>query len=210
MYFVYYKDRIINFADHPVMGCDGMVKLAAGETISIAKMLENLENSKSLCVISPEPQHSFELFASQFTLVEAAGGVVVNDRGEILMIYRNNRWDLPKGYVEDGEGFMAAAAREVEEETGLMDVTVGEPIVTTFHFYPLSGSWILKRTWWFSMSGGEGELVPQAEEGITKVEWVPSARILEYASQGFASVREVLKLARPGDENVLHLENIIP
>ena len=60
------------------------------------------------------------------------------------------------------------------------------------------------------MSGGEGELVPQAEEGITKVEWVPSARILEYASQGFASVREVLKLARPGDENVLHLENIIP
>lgn len=210
MYFVYYKDRVIDFTDRPSIGCDGVVKLAAGERIGIAKMLENLENSKNICVISDDPERSFKDFALQFRLVEAAGGVVVNGHDEILMIYRNNRWDLPKGHVEAGEGFITAAVREVEEETGLRNVVAGEPIVTTYHFYPLNGEWILKRTWWFAMSGGEGEPVPQSEEGITRVEWVPVSRVPDCASQSFASVRQVLRLACPGDKNILHLEKIIP
>lgn len=210
MYFVYYKDSIIDFTDRTVIGSDGVVKLAPGEKIGIAKMLENLENSKNLCIISPEPERAFRDFASQFTLAEAAGGVVENRRGEILMIYRNNRWDLPKGYVEEGEGYMAAAVREVEEETGLRDVVIASPLVNTYHFYPLGDRWIMKHTWWFTMEGGTGEPKPQVEEGITEIEWVSPSRLPEYASQSFASVREVLKLARPDDESMIKLENIIP
>jgi 8-oxo-dGTP diphosphatase len=56
--------------------------------------------------------------------VLAAGGVVVrHDRGEprVAAIHRPKYrdWSLPKGKLEPGEGFEQAAAREVEEETGL-------------------------------------------------------------------------------------------
>ena len=209
MYFVYYKDHTIDFTDRPTMGFDGVVRLAPGEMISTAKMLENLENYKNLCIISADPQKAFMNFASQFTLVDAAGGVVFNDRDQMLMIYRNNRWDLPKGYVEKGEPITDAAVREVMEETGLKNVERGEIIVTTYHFYPLGDKWIMKRTWWFWMSGN-GDLIPQTEEGITRVEWIPVSQAQDYASQGFASVRQVLRFVRPDNDNAIKLENFIP
>ena len=51
--------------------------------------------------------------------VRAAGCVVHDDAGNMLLISRNNRWDLPKGKVEPGETLLQAALREVEEETGI-------------------------------------------------------------------------------------------
>ena len=55
-----------------------------------------------------------------------AAGVVVFRRGErgvrylVLRAFQN--WDFPKGLVEPGEDQLAAAKRELEEETGLTDV----------------------------------------------------------------------------------------
>jgi 8-oxo-dGTP pyrophosphatase MutT (NUDIX family) len=48
-------------------------------------------------------------------------GVIVTDRERILLGHatRSPRWDIPKGVAELDEGFSAAAAREVLEETGL-------------------------------------------------------------------------------------------
>src|SRR5690606_40252613 len=46
-------------------------------------------------------------------VVTAAGGMVINDKKEILFIYRNKRWDLPKGKVEKGETLEDSAIREV-------------------------------------------------------------------------------------------------
>lgn len=209
MYFVYYRDHIINFTDRPALGCDGVVTLEPGEAIGTAKMLEKLENSKNLCILSPDPQKAFSDFAARFTHVEAAGGVARNARGEVLMIYRNNRWDLPKGHVEPGESVADAAVREVCEETGLEHIELGEIIVTTHHFYLQDGKWIMKRTWWFSMSA-EGDPVPQTEEGITRAEWVASSRVPGCAEQSFASVKEVLKLARTDEQNIINLQNILP
>jgi 8-oxo-dGTP diphosphatase len=53
-------------------------------------------------------------------LVRAAGGLVVRD-GRVLVVHRPryDDWSLPKGKLDPGETFEAAALREVEEETGL-------------------------------------------------------------------------------------------
>jgi 8-oxo-dGTP pyrophosphatase MutT (NUDIX family) len=45
----------------------------------------------------------------------AAGGLVFNDRNELLMIYRRGFWDLPKGKLDPGERIEACAIREVQE-----------------------------------------------------------------------------------------------
>jgi 8-oxo-dGTP pyrophosphatase MutT (NUDIX family) len=52
----------------------------------------------------------------------AAGAVIFrrSDRGIRLLVLRAYRnWDFPKGMLEPGEDALAAARREVEEETGL-------------------------------------------------------------------------------------------
>ena len=58
-------------------------------------------------------------FFSQYRTIKAAGGLVLNDKNEVLLIYRRNKWDLPKGKVDEEEKLRAAALREVGEETGL-------------------------------------------------------------------------------------------
>ena len=52
--------------------------------------------------------------------MRAAGGVVVRLDGLIAVVHRprQNDWTLPKGKLEAGEDDLAAAVREVEEETG--------------------------------------------------------------------------------------------
>ena len=50
----------------------------------------------------------------------SAGGVVVNDLGQVLIAaHQNDVWGLPKGHVDDGEDPLAAAKREIAEETGV-------------------------------------------------------------------------------------------
>jgi ADP-ribose pyrophosphatase YjhB (NUDIX family) len=54
---------------------------------------------------------------------EAAGGVVVDPRGRVVVVRQRARtWSLPKGHVEDGEDVLDAARREIREECGLVDL----------------------------------------------------------------------------------------
>src|SRR4051794_18784651 len=63
-------------------------------------------------------------------------GVIVTDGVRILLGHasRSPRWDIPKGLAEPGEPFAAAAARELEEETGLV-VPQAELIALGIHAY---------------------------------------------------------------------------
>jgi 8-oxo-dGTP pyrophosphatase MutT (NUDIX family) len=53
----------------------------------------------------------------------SAGGVVLNARGQVLVVsQRGKSWSLPKGHIEEGEDVLAAARREIYEESGLRDL----------------------------------------------------------------------------------------
>ena len=53
----------------------------------------------------------------------SAGGVVVNDDGEVLVVsQRGTSWSLPKGHIDPGEDALGAAKREIYEESGIRDL----------------------------------------------------------------------------------------
>ena len=167
---VYFADRAVAFTAEAPGGAWYAVAAEACGGISRAKILNFLESHNSVAVVSDDPDRAFAAFAAEFTPVEAAGGVVVNDCGEWLMIHRNGRWDLPKGHWEPGETIEECAVREVGEETGVRGVRIVRPLCETFHAYPMRGRWELKRTRWFEMRfDGACALSPQREEGIERV-----------------------------------------
>lgn len=135
-------------------------------------------------------------FWRKFMLVQAAGGLVKNEDGALLMMFRRGKWDLPKGKIDPGETPAQSALREVQEETGLMDVTLGEPLTTTYHTYDDAGHHILKETFWFHMTAPKAQpLVPQLEEQITELVWANNKELKKYTANTFPSIIEVLHKA---------------
>ncbi|WP_129019638.1 MULTISPECIES: NUDIX hydrolase [Edaphocola] len=133
---------------------------------------------------------------SYFTPIIAAGGVVRTGEGNVLMIYRRGKWDLPKGKLDEGEDIADCAVREVIEETGLPQVQLADIIGTTYHIYTEKKKDILKTTYWYHMTVKEAyTLVPQAEENIVEAKWVPVAKLPEYLKLSFNGIKDVLKTA---------------
>ena len=134
----------------------------------------------------------FQDFCSHFQEIPAGGGLVRNQQGQYLLIRRHNLWDLPKGKQEPGESIETCARREVEEETGLHNLVLGERICVTHHTYKLSGVSILKHTYWYRMTDERPEpLLPQQEEDITEARWVEKECLPEYLEGTYPSIVEV-------------------
>lgn len=126
--------------------------------------------------------------------IEAAGGVVVNPDGGVLMIYRRGKWDLPKGKRDDGESIEDCAVREIIEETGLPELKIVDKICETFHVYAQGGVELLKTTHWYNMKSKKSfELHPQKEENILEARWVAEKKIGMYMHQSYEAVKEVLR-----------------
>ncbi|MDE5637441.1 MAG: NUDIX domain-containing protein, partial [Alistipes sp.] len=123
--------------------------------------------------------------------VEAAGGAVSDADGRVLMIRRNDRWDLPKGHVESGETPAGCAVREVAEETGIVAETAGGPLCSTLHCYDIYGRWEMKRTVWFAMRYVSGCPAPQREEGIERVEWLGGEELKNAVASSYPTIRQV-------------------
>lgn len=112
-------------------------------------------------------------FMELFKTREAAGGLVYNENGELLVILDKNRWTLPKGHVEWKEAIEDAAVREVKEETGIKSLELKEKITESYHTFKRRKSWVLKTTHWYRMiASSKEELVPQLEENITDIRWI--------------------------------------
>ena len=163
-------------------------------SFSQAKIVKKVETSKYVAVVTPSPELAFEALRAEFKWVEAAGGVVTNVAGDLLMIHLRGRWDLPKGHVESGESSREAALREVEEETGIRAEAVGdEPLVCTYHTYNTYGAWELKRTTWWAMHSEGGKPKAQSEEGITSVEWCERATLRERLKTTYPTIKRLVE-----------------
>ena|SRR5688572_10905177 len=131
----------------------------------------------------------------KFTLVQTGGGLVRNEKKEILIIFRRGKWDLPKGKLDKGEKLEVCTLREVEEETGLQNVQLVSPLTITYHTYHEGTRFILKESHWYTMKvSGEQKLVPQTTEDIQEIKWIKPAELEFYMDNCFPSVRDVLKV----------------
>ncbi|MBL4625186.1 MAG: NUDIX domain-containing protein [Flavobacteriales bacterium] len=156
------------------------------------KLIKNVSENR-IYVVSDEPEITWNSFKSNFKEIDAAGGLVENSDDEVLCIFRNGKWDLPKGKVELEEGTETAAVREVEEECGVEGLHIVSPLQNTYHTYEMNGVRILKTTYWYLMkTDWNAELVPQSEEGITKVEWVEKNDLEKVKANTYRSILELL------------------
>ena len=121
---------------------------------------------------------------------KAGGGLVYNAKKEVLFIFRNGKWDLPKGGIDKGEAIEDTAIREVEEETGVGNLIVTEKLQKTYHIFKRNGRFKLKITHWFEMqSTFEGIPEGQAEEGIEKVAWLNPEQIKEALKNSYENIK---------------------
>ncbi len=110
------------------------------------------------------------------------------------MIFRNGKWDLPKGKLEKEESVEKCAIREVKEECGIDDLQIIKQLIDTYHTYELNDRKILKRHCWFKMKTAyNGHLTPQIKEGITKANWVKRNEISEKLENSYGNIIELLK-----------------
>lgn len=134
---------------------------------------------------------------NQVQVIKAAGGLVKNANNDYLFIFRNKKWDLPKGKLEVGEKMSTAALREVEEECGITVAHSSHKIVSTYHVYTLGKDIVLKKTNWYAMEvEGNPVLIPQQEEGITDAKWTSVELIPEYLKNTYPSIIDVVESAK--------------
>ena len=148
---------------------------------------------KQLYLYHAKEEKMWALFYEIFKVIEAAGGIVrQRSSGKYLFIYRNDKWDLPKGRIEEDEAARTAAMREVEEETGVADIAITAALPTTLHLFHRNGKYRLKKTYWYAMETDFDEaLIPQEEEGIQKVEWVAKEEVPNLYSNIYANIRHL-------------------
>ncbi len=176
-------------------GKNAHVTFYIGKKKVIKQYLDLLDKNKEIQVVvlyCNDLQALWEDFVSCFTLQETAGGYVLNDRDELLVFYRRGSWDMPKGKIDPGETPEQAAIREVQEETGLVQLDLGPFLAYTYHTFEQKGNRILKKTWWYRMKTSDYELVPQTEEDIEEIQWVEPKTWLDGDVLVYPNIREVI------------------
>ena len=199
---IYFNDKPLFLTDEinaeiePYVHHDDAVLIDEFSTPGVNSMIHEMRLSKihAGIFLHHDLKELEKTFRKKFTLVQAAGGLVLNDAGEVLLMLRRGKWDLPKGKLDPGESLETCAVREVQEEAGLKKIILDKPLLVTYHTYDESGKHILKESHWYLMKApGKQHLVPQLEEQITEIKWVPAAEVKQYMNNTFPSIIDVLK-----------------
>ncbi|WP_308992999.1 NUDIX domain-containing protein [Mariniflexile litorale] len=162
------------------------------DTVNIEKVIKELNTTKlaEVRLIHKNAEKLLKKFLKKLPNVIAGGGKVYNDKKDILFIYRNDKWDLPKGKVEGNESIEKTAIREVVEETGVAGLQITKPLETTYHIFKRNGNHKIKVTYWFEMKTSfTGVLFAQEEEGITKVEWLDQEQVSKALENSYANIK---------------------
>ena len=194
MYKVFFNQKPLILTSKILKSSDSnpLIHIKFSSKNQILKAVKS-KKTESVYIYHKNIKKLWEIFTKKFPIIDDAGGLVERSDGKILFIYRNNRWDLPKGGVEKKELIIEAAQREVKEETGLADLIVISKIGETYHIFKKGKNFRLKRTYWFKMkSDYQGELFPQEEEGIISAEWINKKRIPEIFKNAYENIKEIV------------------
>jgi ADP-ribose pyrophosphatase YjhB (NUDIX family) len=162
------------------------------DTVNIGKVIKELNTTtlQEVRLIHKNGEKLLKKFLKKLPNVVAGGGKVFNDNNDILFIYRNDKWDLPKGKIEGNESIEKTAIREVTEETGVSGLEIIKPLETTYHIFKHNGNHRIKVTYWFEMKTNfNGNLYAQEEEGITKVEWLNQLQTIDALENSYANIK---------------------
>ena len=165
------------------------------KSVNISKVIKDLNRSsiKEVRLIHEDKDKLLKKFLKKLPNVIAGGGKVYNDNKEILFIFRNGKWDLPKGKVDGKETIEETAIREVEEETKVRDLKIVKPLETTYHIFKRNGKHKIKITYWFEMTTTyTGKLEPQENEGITEVAWLNKSEITKALKNSYANIKSLI------------------
>jgi 8-oxo-dGTP pyrophosphatase MutT (NUDIX family) len=199
MYKIFFFDRLIGICNDwaTCHSRPNAIFYKVTKKSEIKNIIERFQQNRDmieLWLFTEKPEEAMSEVCALFTLIEAGGGVVRNAAGELLLILRHERWDLPKGKHEPGETMAETALREVEEECGIGDLTLYALLGYSYHVYKDTDAVYLKKTHWFSMQcSGHAPLVLQEEEGIKQAQWVTPAQLPEYFPKMFSSIADLLQ-----------------
>lgn len=202
MHKIYFEHRCIIICEpgNEMLSDPNAVVFHPGSSLDIRTLVAMFEAGQSISRIyvpSSDTQATYRSLCSEFKEVNAAGGLVSNRRGDYLLIRRGGLWDLPKGHQEAGEDISVTALREVQEETGVDQLELGNLICVTDHCYLRDGIWHLKHTWWYEMLyNNPTDLTPQTEEDISKAAWVAKSSLPPFLKNTFPSILEVFREAK--------------
>jgi 8-oxo-dGTP pyrophosphatase MutT (NUDIX family) len=190
MYKVFVNDKPLFLTNRVEKETDFQMFLLESVDIEqlIIKMFNNQVNKAFLYY--PDEKAILKKMKEKIPVVKAGGGLVYNDRGEVLFILRNGKWDLPKGGTEKGEEMEETAMREVEEETGVKNLKVVKKLQKTYHIFKRNGQYKLKITYWYEMKTSySGKLHGQQDEGIEKVVWLKPDEIKEVLTNSYENIK---------------------
>ncbi|SHK46986.1 ADP-ribose pyrophosphatase YjhB, NUDIX family [Reichenbachiella agariperforans] len=184
----------------PLAKLKGHVLIQNKSDSAIDKLLKIMTNKKhhklkSVEIVVKNKLKAQEYLISHFNLVEAAGGIVEKD-DKILLIHRNNLWDIPKGKLEKKETKKDGAEREVEEETGAK-VKIIEKICATWHTYLMNHKYVIKKTHWYRMEClDDSNIKPQKEENIDKALFMTNSEVDIAMYHSYRTIEQVVKKYR--------------
>lgn len=192
MYQIFVNDKPIILTTESVerAGCVNF-PLKGVDIEDVISVLDR-ENVECVILIHKKQKKLLKKFLKLLPVVIAGGGKVYNEKNKILFIYRNKKWDLPKGKAEDNESIQQTAMREVEEETKVEGLEIIKPLPITYHIFKRNGKYKIKKTYWFEMKTKyKGDLEPQLDEGITKVKWLGEKKTKKALKKSYANIRQL-------------------
>ena len=165
----------------------------ASHLLSFIDMCEKTDKYQSVTLHSIDVDKLISDFEGLYKIVQAAGGVVLNERNQILFIHRLGYWDLPKGKIESKETRREAARREVAEETGICNIQLGKKLLETRHTYKnKNNKRCIKLTHWYLMFSQKQEAKPQTEEDIDETVWMTLEKFYSEERKVYGNILNVL------------------